>query len=300
MKKPLNLLVLAMYAAFVLQSCSKEAETITPNATAKSNSSQHRIANTCGEPKTVALIAGQNIVAGNVTVSNTETDLIVTYTTGHGWYIKELHLYAGDCARIPTNNSGNPIPGRFPFNNSFSGTATTTYTYTIPLANLPECYCIAAHAVVAKPGAGTETAWGQGTRFVSRGNWAMKFEYCTQRCEPVEVCAYNPQEIIGNLSATWPTTTVTVGGFTYTQQEAYDIYNEPTTDAKTAFIYIAAIKLSGANVPASEPVQADVATIDAWLATLGKLSPANLPYATGSEGSIISGIKGWADDNQCD
>lgn len=300
MKKSLNLFVLAMCAVFVLQSCSKEAETITPNTTATANSKQHRIAGTCGQPKTVALIAGQNMVAGNVTVSNTETDLIVTYTTGHGWYIKELHLYAGNCALIPTNNSGNPTPGRFPFKNSFSGTTTTTYSYTIPLANLPACYCIAAHAVVAKPGAGTETAWGQGTRFVSRGNWAMKFEYCTQRCEPVEVCSFHPDVIIGEQSAVWPVSTVTVGGYTYTQQEAYALYYEPTTEAKTAFIYVAAIKLSGANVPAGEPVLNDVALVEAWLATQGKLTSTNLPAAQGAVSSAIAGIKSWVDDNQCD
>lgn len=293
--------VFALAAGSILSGCKKE-EAITPLQTEVITTNQHRSgAVTCGESKVVNLIAGQHIVAGTVTVTNTATHLLVTYTTTNGWYIKELHLYAGDCARIPANNSGNPIPGHFPNKNTFSGSSITTYTYSIPLANLPECYCVAAHAVVSKPGAGTETAWGQGTRIVSKGNWAMKFEYCKQRCEPIpDGCSLYPDPIISDAGETWPSATVTVAGFTYTQSEANDIYSQPTTDARIAFIYIAAMKLSGSNLSPTASIWADVATVEAWLATEGKLSPSNLPAAPSAVGSTIANISGWVNDNQCD
>ncbi len=302
MKKTLTIFTCFVLAVtVVLSSCQKDADPVlSPQQLSLSKTqNQHRsVTATCGTATEVDLIAGQHIVAGTVTVANTATDLLVTYTTTNGWYIKELHLYAGDCSLIPVNQKGNPIPGHFPHSNSFSGSSTTTYTYSIPLANLPDCFCVAAHAVVAKPGAGTETAWGQGTRFVPQGNWAMKFDYCEQACDPG--CSFYPNPIIKDPTFYWPSPTVTIGGFVYTQVEANEIYNAPTTDARRAFIFIAAMKLSTGYLSPGAPIWADVAIVEAWLATVGKLSPANLPTAPVDEEQSISNIVNWVENNQCD
>lgn len=296
-------IALTILASSFLSACKKD-EVVNPVNNQQINTADHRTGlATCGNSTVVNLIAGQHIPAGTVTVTNTATDLLVTYTTTNGWYIKELHLYAGACAMIPANNSGNPIPGHFPYSNSFSGTGTITHTYSIPLSRLPACYCIAAHAVVSKPGAGIQTAWGQGTRIVSKGNWAMKFEYCTQRCEPVpDGCSFYPNPLISSPGAVWPTATVTVGGFVYTQAQANAIYNQPTTDARVAFIYIAAMRLSlgTGNLSPSADVWADVATVEAWLSTVGKLSPSNLPNAPATVLSAIGNISNWAVNHQCE
>lgn len=133
----------------------------------------------------VTLIAGQTMDAGTVTVSNDATNIYVTYTTTNGWVLTQTHLYVGDCALIPVNNPGNPIPGQFPFTSAHNN--VTTYTYTVPISRIPAggCGCIAAHAVVKQYNSSnqliqTQTGWGNGVRInLTGGNWGMKFDYCS-------------------------------------------------------------------------------------------------------------------------
>ncbi len=146
-----------------------------------------------GDPVCVAtevtLIAGQTINSGTVSVSNDAQYIYVTYTTTNGWVLAQTHLYVGDCALIPINNPGNPIPGQFPYSSTHAN--VTTYTYQVPLSQIPpgSCGCIAAHAVVKQYNAANqqiaqETAWGNGVRInLSGGNWGMKFDYCS--CTPL-------------------------------------------------------------------------------------------------------------------
>ncbi len=139
-------------------------------------------------PTEVALMAGQTMNAGTVTVTNDANNIYVTYTTTNGWVLTQTHLYVGDCALIPVNNPGNPIPGQFPFTGVHNN--VTSYTYTVPLSRIPAggCGCIAAHAVVKQYNASnqliqTQTGWGNGIRInLSGGNWGMKFDYCS--CVP--------------------------------------------------------------------------------------------------------------------
>ena len=145
-----------------------------------------------GEPGCVAtevtLIAGQTINSGTISVTNDGDFIYVTYTATNGWKISQTHLYVGDCALIPVNNPGNPIPGQFPYASSHAN--VTSYTYQIPLSQIPAgtCGCIAAHAVVKQFDANNqqtaqETARGNGVRInLSGGNWGMKFDYCS--CVP--------------------------------------------------------------------------------------------------------------------
>jgi len=138
-------------------------------------------------PTSVTLMAGQTINAGTVEVTNDADFIYVTYTTTDGWLLTQTHMYVGDCALIPTNNPGNPIPGQFPYNGVHSN--VTTYTYQVPISaiGLGNCGCVAAHAVVVKLDASghviaTQTGWGNGTVINPGGNWGMKFDYCT--CTP--------------------------------------------------------------------------------------------------------------------
>jgi len=140
-------------------------------------------------PTEVTLIAGQTIDAGTVTVSNDANYIYVTYTTTGGWVLTQTHLYVGDCALIPVNNPGNPIPGQFPYTSAHNN--VTTYTYQVPISRiaLEQCGCIAAHAVVKKYNSAnqvvdSQTGWGNGIRInLSGGNWGMKFDYCS--CTPL-------------------------------------------------------------------------------------------------------------------
>lgn len=139
-------------------------------------------------PTEVMLVAGQTIDAGTVTVSNDANYIYVTYTTTNGWVLTQTHLYVGDCALIPVNNPGNPLPGQFPYVSTHNN--ITTYTYQVPISAIPleGCGCIAAHAVVKKYDSAnqlldTQTGWGNGVRInLTGGNWGMKFDYCS--CTP--------------------------------------------------------------------------------------------------------------------
>jgi hypothetical protein len=137
--------------------------------------------------KTVNLIAGQHIIAGNIEVLQDENYIYVTYNTTDGWALAKTHLYVGNCSAIPVNGAGNPQPGRFP--NKTSHNLVTSYTYAIPVSaiGIGNCGCIAAHAEVKKLDASgaiiqQETGWGQGTAINPTGNWGMKFEFCPVAC----------------------------------------------------------------------------------------------------------------------
>jgi hypothetical protein len=124
---------------------------------------------------TVALLAGQTINAGNVTVTNDGINLTVAYNAQNGWSVSGIHLYVGPYADAPQNNGGNPVPGKFPYKEVFNP-YVSGYVKQIPLSTLPDCFIIAAHAVVRKNG-GSETAWSEGLGFPGN-NWGMYFNYC--------------------------------------------------------------------------------------------------------------------------
>lgn len=135
-------------------------------------------------PTKVSLIAGQNIDAGTVTVSNDGYYIYVTYNTANGYVLTETHLYVGNCEAIPVTARGNAIPGQFPYKNTHAN--ATSYTYQVPISAIGagNCGCIAAHAAVIKLNAAgqvidTQTGWGNGTAINPvGGSWGMKFEFC--------------------------------------------------------------------------------------------------------------------------
>ena len=188
MKKNINFILTAACLAFGLYSCQKTSinELTQPNSPLQSKTGKSGIGTGRGSgdecaPTTVSLIAGQNMNAGSVTVTNDLNYVYVTYSTTGNWVLTQTHLYVGNCSLIPVNNSGNPRIGQFPYSSAHAN--LNTYTYQIPIAVLSGCGCIAAHAVVKKlNGSGqviqTETAWGNGTQITPGGSWAMKFSYC--------------------------------------------------------------------------------------------------------------------------
>jgi len=137
----------------------------------------------------MTLLAGQSITAGTVCAVVEGSNVKVTYTTTGGWLLYEAHLWAGlNLADMPQTNSGNPKIGNFPYNSAGLG-GLTTYSFMVPLATFGlsssattcgdvTAYMV-AHAVVKKQLADgsfqSETAYGEGTRLVAKGNWAMWF-----------------------------------------------------------------------------------------------------------------------------
>ncbi len=119
------------------------------------------------------LIAGQNNLAGTVSVYNDEDHFYVTYETGDNWPMSEAHLYIGSAPE------GKGAPGRFPYKEEFDP-PVHSYTFEVSLEDdLPakSMIYIAAHASVGM-GANHETAWGG---YWNNGlpnwdwNWAKKW-----------------------------------------------------------------------------------------------------------------------------
>lgn len=317
----LKVAILAFAAILTLSNCSKdEFGNIEKTQDESENVFYKTGSNLCGETTTVNLIAAQNIIAGTIKVANDANYIYVTYSTTNGWKINEVHLYVGKCNLIPRTNSGNPIPGQFPYKRGFNSSGVTTTTFKLLKSCFDSCFCVAAHAEVIKSSnnyrgcgnkASSETAWGQGTRFVQRGNWGMYFNACKQTCEDpclpktLEGCTYSPFslfDIEGSRLETWGEANISVAGFSYSKQEVISIYQVApnNNDAWNAFVAIAAIKISGNNVAADASVRCYVAQVETWLATLGKLSPNNLP-ATAPQNiqPALSALLQWVEQKQC-
>ena len=189
-KSPPFILLAAVGIAAFIFSCSRQANVLTPAPSASANPSTP-LSTVCGTVQTQTLLAGQYMNAGAVSVSNDATNLYVTYTTTNGWQLVQTHLYAGDCSAVPTNHGGNPTIGLFP-NQTNHTPNVTSFTYTLPLAGLDSCYCIAAHASLVQVDASgnvlqSQTGWAQGDPF-GGNSWAMIFHYCTQACTSTPAC----------------------------------------------------------------------------------------------------------------
>jgi hypothetical protein len=120
---------------------------------------------------------------------------------------------------------------------------------------------------------------------------------------PDEGCSLSQGYYFAKPGLVWGTT-VTIGGYTYTQAEGVAIWNTSNKggikDAKAGFLQVAAIKLSGSTVSPSASVWADVAIVEAYLSGLGKLSPGNLPTGNAAAKSAAGRIGDWIDLHHCE
>lgn len=174
-----NLFLIALLS-FGLYSCSNEE--VDLGTTNLDSQVANRIDTDC--TTILNLKAGQNFIAGTVTVTNDEDFVYVTYQTNSEWELNEVQLYVGLKAGIPVNPNGSPKIGQFPIN--VTNLYQKTYTATIPITWTDECFVIAAHAVVSRTdgtSTQTETAWSEGERFRNNA-WAMYSNVCLKNCTP--------------------------------------------------------------------------------------------------------------------
>jgi len=186
-----SLATVTMAMVFGFAACDSMSK--SPLQSSSGVDARARVAVPCGAPEVVALIAGQHIDAGTVTVMNDGQEVTVEFRTSGDWYMSEVHLHIGlSLGDIPQNRSGNPQIGRFAYKETLSP-ASQYHEFTVDLGEngwVPgtELY-IAAHAVVGKLDAGsgnlyaTETGWGEGPGFTGN-SWAMYFKYTINECAP--------------------------------------------------------------------------------------------------------------------
>jgi hypothetical protein len=144
---------------------------------------------------TTNLKAGQSIDTGNINVCNDDTTLTVTYEASDPWCVLKTNLHAATTAQdIPQNRVRIPTPGQFDYGDEHY--CDSQVSFDIDLEEIGdgispgEDVVIAAHAEVRNTTTGKdEAAWGEGTRFVERGNWGMYFMYTLAEMPLTTVCA---------------------------------------------------------------------------------------------------------------
>lgn len=197
MKNRLSKLLFVGVLGLLLYSCNntglEELEGVgVAVETEDSNFKSGEVISFCNQATEVDFLAGQNIKAGTILIGNDNDFVYVIYQTANGWYFSQTQLYVGVKEGVPVNKQGNPQIGLFPLKTVHSPLASY-FVYKIRKSDLPEAFIVAAHADVQKVIDGVvvqkETAWSQGTRFVSKGNWAMYTDYEIQNC-----CEIVPEE----------------------------------------------------------------------------------------------------------
>jgi hypothetical protein len=160
----------------------------------------------CGQSVLIDFIAGQHINVGKISISNDETTLFVKIDLVDSWYMTESHVaVGGSLADIPQTKTGNPIPGKFPYSQSYNPPVSSAI-YEIPLDAINgfnQCgqqLYIAVHAAVEQIVDGQiiqgQTAWGAGNPFPGK-NWATYILYTVQCCDHPPQCSQNRTQTQG-------------------------------------------------------------------------------------------------------
>ena len=121
-------LLVILISALSFFSCNTEEfileeNTIDPNFRVIERTNNNLFSRSSTEAELVVdLIAGQNYIAGAVSVYATCDDVTITYTTYSDWTIAATHMSFGDCniQSIPTTRSGNPKIGKFDYSSTHS------------------------------------------------------------------------------------------------------------------------------------------------------------------------------------
>jgi hypothetical protein len=140
----------------------------------------------CDETIKKDLFAGQHIYVGDLLLNKKGDYLTVTYDlSGTNWWLKETHLFVGNISDAPFTSSGNPKIGHFPHHDQHN--LVKTYSYSIPLDDLEQCYSMIAHAsvslIVDNMETATETAFAKGDTEFSGSRWGWYSDICKSDCE---------------------------------------------------------------------------------------------------------------------
>lgn len=247
-------------------------------------------------------------------MGNDATDYYITISGVPGACLKDIRLYAGTEAGIPVNpGNGQPKHNDFPVQENYSAPFPTNWTLKIPIVEVGSSFWISVRTSFGTASA-SHSIWSEGLSFPPSNN-GSKFQVTQQICIVDEGCGYGQGYWFGNGNHPWPDVNgitagdVTIGGENYTRAEARAIWwanngNCPgIPNAKKAFAFVAAIKLSGTSVIGNSALWNDVAIADAWLASLDRLSPDNIcshPDASAAVMQAVGRIGDWLDAHDCD
>ena len=109
------------------------------------------VAPTTALADTLDLIAGQNEVAGQVTITNDADNLYISYDADTDWFIDAVHVAVGfDVSELPQTKNNNPKIGNFAYAASYE--LSDGADLTVPLSEIGfvsgDTIAVAAHAEV--------------------------------------------------------------------------------------------------------------------------------------------------------
>jgi hypothetical protein len=127
-------------------------------------------------------------------------------------------------------------------------------------------------------------------------------------CERIVVnegCSMSQGYWFAKPDVVWPNGSVTVGGKSYNRTEGLAIWNSSNkggiSAAKSGFLQVAAIRLSGSTVLPAATVWADIAIVETYLASLPKLTAANVKTYNDSNVAAAAGrIGDWINAHHCE
>jgi hypothetical protein len=163
------------------------------------------------------LVAGQNMIVGDVTIWHDNVNLYIEYTTDGDWYLSETHVFIGDMNDLPTTKKGNPKIGHFPY--AMDHDMVQEYTYTFALDDLgweygDGAFFIMAHAVVDRVVDGevvqSETGWGCEYDYEESQRWACYIDY--KVCKVLEMPDDDVDVKVAVASDSYFDTTIANGG----------------------------------------------------------------------------------------
>ncbi|KAF1971492.1 hypothetical protein BU23DRAFT_590685 [Bimuria novae-zelandiae CBS 107.79] len=179
---------------------------------------------------------------GTVCSTISSGTLTTVYTVNSGWTISDAHVQVGTA--VPTKTA----PGQFDYTigNGACVVSGRTVTCKIPLKDEWRCcekdLYIATHISATHPTYGSQTGWGSGPCYDTKGNCAKYWTF-TQHCRCPVVYEYEPA-----------TTTKTVT-ITTTSEKVYTISFEPETKTETCTNPKPA--LTTPHVTTTKPIPAD-------------------------------------------
>jgi len=99
----------------------------------------------CNESMTFDITDASGLLRGSATAAVNETDIAVSVDLLSGeWFLLDAGVYAGDCNTVPD-------PGYFPYQQVYTADDDIrNTTFSIPMANLPDCGCIHISVTIAR------------------------------------------------------------------------------------------------------------------------------------------------------
>jgi hypothetical protein len=176
----------AISVGLIMTACQKDDMIQRANERGASTSVHARSITPCGEPVSTPLIlttgpdAGTEV--GTVTVQNDNDTLCIVVTLLEGLNLTDIQLNVGNCDEIPVDDDGNYDFAAFNLNTGLFD-PVGEYVIEIDGADLPfvtgDCFCVALRATVDD-----EIAWGDGPYQSEGDSDDRAFDYCLQECPP--------------------------------------------------------------------------------------------------------------------